>query len=125
MKERGGERGDVKNFRAKGGEEAYQIPLTTLLIEQLARLAHGHADELVLASTSSSSTARKHLESLHRGSIADGLAAVPAPTAGLVPVHALVRADHALLVHVALREAGLVALGRHARRYQRAIAESH
>lgn len=104
-----------------------QVALAGLLIEELTRLRHGHADELVLppapalplatgphartattapahhtsSSSSTATAAREHLQRLHRRPRPDRLAAMPRP-ALLLPapaaVHGLMRTDRRALV---------------------------
>lgn len=89
-----------------------RIALRTLLIEQLTRLRHRHADELVLPAALLLPTPRaasELLERLHRRGGAHALRARAAAPAALVAVDLLVRLDHALLVEVLVGELLLVA----------------
>lgn len=81
-----------------------------LLVEQLACLRHGHANELVLRSTSTASTSShrrastsgEHLQCLHRGSAAHRLTAYSSSIriSAATTIHHLMLTNHILLVHV-------------------------
>lgn len=63
----GGGKEKRSKTREKSSKNTHQIPVLGLLIKQLARLAHGHADEAVLAG------AAAHAAAAHAGAAAAGV----------------------------------------------------